>query len=927
MILAVLVCLISSFVTTLLIQRARTTRAQMVRYGQSQRHMRWVVTAGVAAGFGIWATHFIAMMAYDPGLPATYDLRLTLLSLICAIGLTAGGIEVGVSQSFRGSSLMGGAVMGCGIACMHFLGMAALDIPGRVLWAPDLVIFSIVSGMALSAAAMWAVNQPARRIGWLAAPLLALAIICHHFVAMGAITILPDPLRIITGLRLSTGAMSLALTLTAIAVLSLCAFAVQWGQRIDAMRADSDRRFRVLLEGLEDTAIFLLDREGRVLDWNNGSDRISQYPLKEIVGKVYGDVCAVDADLPVQYREALEEARLKGRAELEGPAMRADGRHFWGHTIIRALHDDDGQFLGFANFTQEITARKAAQDRILDMSRNFDAALSHMSQGLCLFDRNEKLVLANKRFNEIYGLDPALVQPGVSFRTLLAHVLSMRDGQMPDEETLERFHARHRAVIALPGGGELVSDYFEHRIMSISHRPMPEGGWVSTFDDITERRKTEQRIAHMARHDGMTGLPNRMHFNGHLDSELGWAARHGEQVAVISVDLDRFKDINDQRGHTVGDAVLKTVSERMASGLREGEFVARFGGDEFAAIKRYQNSADLDEFLARLRQALSEPIHIAAESDMAGFEITPHGSIGAALYPQDGTLREVLLNNADLALYRAKATHGEHLCFFESGADEAARDRRALAKDLERALKNDEFRLFYQVQQSVATGDITGYEALIRWKHPLRGFVSPADFIAVAEESGAIIEIGAWVLRTACEEAVRWNNHLKVAVNLSPVQLNDDHLIEMVRAVLIETRLAPSRLELEITESTIIDDKLRALHLLRQIKALGVTIAIDDFGTGYASLDTLNAFPFDKIKIDRSFLMEADTSPQARAIVRAILALGRSLEIPVLAEGVETASQLALLREENCAEAQGYLLGRPQEIVPPSPAPQVRAAG
>jgi len=536
-----------------------------------------------------------------------------------------------------------------------------------------------------------------------------------------------------------------------------------------------------------------------------------------------------------------------------------------------------------------------------------------MSQGLCLFDRNGRLILANSRFSEIYGLPASAVVPGNSFHDMMIAVMMRKTGIRPDDEVIETYAARHRALIGQAGGGIMISEYFTNRVMAITHRPMPDGGWVSTFDDITEQRRIEQRIAHMARHDGLTGLPNRVYFNEYLDQELAWAARHGEEVAVVVLDLDGFKDLNDLRGHETGDAVLKILAERMAeltSG--DGRFVARLGGDEFAAIKRFDSGVDISDCVRKLHDCICAPIEID------GAEIKLNASLGVAMFPRDGSLRETLLNNADLALYRAK-TGGQlavdKVCFYEAGMDEAARERRALAKDLVRALENHEFRVFYQVQTSVKTGAITGYEALIRWKHPVRGFVSPADFIAVAEESGAIVDIGAWVLRTAAREAARWENDTRIAVNLSPVQLKDVHLIDTVREVLAETGLSPSRLELEITESTIIEDRLTALHILRQIKSLGVTIAIDDFGTGYASLDTLNAFPFDKIKIDRAFLMEADRTPQARAIVRAILALGKSLDIPVLAEGVETEAQLDLLREEGCDEAQGFLLGRPAEEI------------
>jgi diguanylate cyclase (GGDEF)-like protein/PAS domain S-box-containing protein len=901
--LAACVCVMSCFVAVLIMDRAQAT--------QGEQRLRWVLTAGAAAGFGIWATHFIAMLAFDPGLKSGFDLRLTLLSLLCAMGLTAGGIEIALSRAFKHANLTGGAVVGAGIACMHYLGMMALDVPGRVVWSGDLVATSIILGIALSALAMWAITQPAKSLmARLGAPLLVLAIVSHHFSAMGAVTILPDPLRHISGLVLSPASMSLTICLATIAMLSLCAFAVISGRKFDLMQDESNRRFRILLEGLEDTAIFLLDPQGRVTDWKTGSARNNGYRNEDIVGRIYADVCAVDKDFPVRYRAALKIAEVEGRAELEGPARRADGQLFWGQTLLRALRDDEGNLLGFANITQEITERKAAEDAMAATARNLDAAISNMPLGLLLFDRNEHLILANDHFADLYDLDRAAITPGTTFRALSDLVVSQCLGHRPDEDILSTHHARHMALITHQGGGTMVSDLFSQRSMAISHRPMADGGWVSTFEDVTERRASEARIQHMARHDDLTGLPNRAHFNDYIDEELIQAEANGGQLAIITLDLNRFKDINDQHGHAAGDAVLKALAERMKVVTQgENRLIARFGGDEFTLVKRYDSVARVEDRVRQLYDALCAPIPIN------GVDITVACAFGVALHPQDGATREVLLNNADLALSRAKSLPGQAICYFDSAMDEAARNRNALAKDLPRALQNNEFRLFYQVQQSVETGQITGYEALIRWKHPERGFVSPVDFIGVAEESGSIVEIGAWVLRTACLEAVSWGNNLKIAVNLSPVQLNEIGLIETVQQVLIETGLSPSRLELEITESTIIGDKVRALHLLRQIKALGVTIAIDDFGTGYASLDTLNSFPFDKIKIDRSFLMEADKSPQARAIVRAILALGRSLNIPVLAEGVETASQLGLLREEGCEEAQGYLLGRPVEFI------------
>ena len=375
---------------------------------------------------------------------------------------------------------------------------------------------------------------------------------------------------------------------------------------------------------------------------------------------------------------------------------------------------------------------------------------------------------------------------------------------------------------------------------------------------------------------------------------------------MIGIDLDRFKEINDLRGHNAGDQALQIVARHLTQALKEGEFVARIGGDEFGAVRPFAEQNELLDFVARLEAALFQPIQVE------DFRTTGGASIGIAAFPHDGTTRETLVSNADLAMYRAKADLTKAVCFYENRLDEVARERRSLALDLHRAIELNQLALHYQVQTSVATGDICGYEVLLRWNHPERGMVPPLQFIPIAEENGTILAIGEWVLREACKQAAAWTTPYKVAVNLSPVQFAHAELPQLVHQTLIETGLAPHRLEIEITESTIIADKSRALHILRQIRALGVTVALDDFGTGYSSLDTLRSFPFDKIKLDRLFMTEVEHSPQSKAIIRAVLALGKSLDIPVLAEGVETKDQLEILRSEGCDEAQGYLLGRPK---------------
>ena len=430
-------------------------------------------------------------------------------------------------------------------------------------------------------------------------------------------------------------------------------------------------------------------------------------------------------------------------------------------------------------------------------------------------------------------------------------------------------------------------------------------GVISYLLDEQASQETLRRLEHLALHDALTGLANRSKALAYLDSVFVEAQKSMEKVAVIGIDLDRFKEINDVYGHKAGDDVLATIGGRLAGLLREDEFVARVGGDEFMAVKRFSDRTALDSFLARLDAALTAPLSVA------GNALPSMASIGVAVFPDDGADREILICHADLAMYQSKHDLSRRISFYEPAMEQATLERYALAQDLGRALELGQFALHYQVQKGVASGQTVGYEALLRWNHPLHGSISPAVFIPIAEETGHILAIGEWVLRTACAEAVTWEAPHKIAVNLSPVQVINADVPAQLRAVLLETGLSPKRLDLEITESTFIADKARALHVLRQVKALGVSLSIDDFGVGYSSFDTLRSFPFDKIKIDGCFTRDAERSSEARAILRSVLALGRSLGIPVLAEGVETAEQLALLRAEGCAEAQGYYLGKP----------------
>lgn len=430
-------------------------------------------------------------------------------------------------------------------------------------------------------------------------------------------------------------------------------------------------------------------------------------------------------------------------------------------------------------------------------------------------------------------------------------------------------------------------------------------GLASYIIDDSARTESLDKLRHMALNDSLTGLPNRASFTNRLDHEIDLASETGGRVVLIGIDLNRFKEVNDLHGHGAGDQVLRTLGKRLACLVQDGEFVARTGGDEFHAIQRFVDQPALEDFLGRLKTSLFEPIKAL------DFDNTPGASLGVAIYPVNASTRELLINNADLAMYRAKADLTDHACYYDQSMDDIVRARRSMANDLRAALENNELAIHYQVQTSVSANQIRGFEALLRWNHPEHGPIPPSEFIPLAEENGLILQLGEWVLRQACRDAASWSPPYKVAVNISPVQFAHADLSQLIIEVLMSTGLPANRLELELTESTILEDRERSFSVLRQIKALGVNIALDDFGTGYSSLEMLRSFPFDKIKLDRSFIHEAEESLQATSIIRAVLALGKSLKVPVLAEGIETEGQLQLLETEGCDEVQGYLLGRP----------------
>jgi diguanylate cyclase (GGDEF)-like protein/PAS domain S-box-containing protein len=755
--LAALVCVLASFAAINLLRHARKSHGQM--------RGLWLAVSAISTGFGIWATHFIAMLAFTPGIPSGYNIVLTILSLVAAILLTGAGLAVSLTQNWRHGPWIGGAIVAGGIAAMHYTGMAAFEVAGIVLWDPVLVAASIVLGAAIGAVALPVGlhgNNEKWKIG--GAVLLTLAICSHHFTAMAAVSIIPDPTMEISPSALPAGWLAVGVAIASFGIIALAL-------------------------------------AGVVLD-----------------------------------------IRDHRRSEREVDRMR-----------------------DLANASVE---------------------------GLLVCD-GEVIVSVNTSFARLTGLSSA--------NLVGARLESCFPDQVARTELLSRSNQTVETELRHLDGSTTPVELILRPIV-FAGRPHQ----VVAVRDLQARKNAEQHIYFLAHHDALTSLPNRSHFNARIDQEIA-ALTPGRSLAVLCLDLDRFKEINDLFGHSAGDQVLQTVASRITAVLGERQMIARLGGDEFAILMPdVANPAAA----SRLAETILEALHTSDDTP----DTHVSTSIGIALCPEDATDRQVLLTYADTALYRAKTEGRNTYRFFEARMGAEVRERRMLEHDLRHAIARDELRLVYQPQQEIQSGKVIGFEALLRWKHPTRGEISPAVFIPIAEETGAILQIGDWVLKTACREAATWTQPLKIAVNVSAVQLHNAKFVQELHQILLEFGLPARRLEIEITETALVRDFNRTLGMLRQIKALGIRIAMDDFGTGYSSLSTLRAFPFDRIKIDGSFIKSVNSNGQAATIVRAVLGLGRGLGLPVLAEGVETDAELQFLHDELCDEVQGYLLGRPAAI-------------
>lgn len=564
-----------------------------------------------------------------------------------------------------------------------------------------------------------------------------------------------------------------------------------------------------------------------------------------------------------------------------------------------------------ARFSREASRRDQAEAQAREKSSLLEATLENMDQGLLMVDQDLTVPICNRRAIELLGLPPDLMARRPSFEEVTAY--QYRTGEFVRAEQPFRAWVRSR------GFERKKSSYERERpdgtVLEVRTVPLANGGAVRTYTDITARRQADRQIAHMALHDALTDLPNRVLFRERLEGALAKAAEERASVALLCLDLDLFKAVNDSLGHALGDALLVAVAQRIAAHLSAADTVARLGGDEFAILQITGDQPARAEALARaLTDTIGQPFAIL------GHEVNVGASVGIALAPQDSVDPDQLLINADLALYRAKSDGRGTFRFFEPGMDAEMQRRRLLELDLRDALAKGEFELQYHPYMDVASAEIAGFEARLRWRHPARGVVPTAEFLPVAEETGLVVALGEWMLRQACAEAATWPAGVRVAVNVSAAQFWPKNLVQVVMSALATSRLAADRLEIEITETVLMRSAETSLQALRQLGSFGVRIVLDEFGTGYSSLSWLRNLPIDKIKIDRSLVRELDRDPDCAAIIRATLSLAARLRVATAAEGVETRSQLDFLRAEDCTEIQGPLLS------PPKPAHETLAA-
>ena len=883
----------------------------------------WLAGGAVAMGIGIWSMHYMGMLAFRLPVPVQYDWPTVLVSLLAAIFASAIALFV-VSREKMGfvRAIIGSVFMGSAIAGMHYIGMAAMRLPAMCHFSSAIVVISVVLAIVISLVALWLTFhfREQTKSGWrkvVSAIVMGAAIPVMHYTGMTAASF--------TTAMVADGSLSHALNISSLGTTSIIVVTfMALGLTVLTSLADrrfsaqalklesNEKKFREILETALD-AFVGMDSRGTIVDWNAQAVATFGWSREEALGQLFFTIIIPDRNRatyengPQYFLASGEGAVLNKRIEIT--ARHRDGHEFpielalspiqWGETRL------------FTAFVRDITARKDMEEALFVEKERAQVTLNSIGDAVACTDISGNITFLNLVAEKMTGWSHKEAEGRP-----MADVLDILDATSRKANTnpMELAVDENRAV-HLPSNNILVrQDGFEipieDSVAPIHDREGQATGAVIVFRDVSAARAMTLQLAHSAEHDVLTGLPNRALLNDRVNQAIILASRHMKKVAVLFLDLDGFKHINDSLGHPTGDKLLQSITKRLRDCVRASDTVSRQGGDEFVVLlSEMEHSEDAAVTARRLLQAVADTHFINQQ------ELHVTTSVGVSVYPDDGLDAETLLKNADTAMYQAKENGRQNFQFFKSSMNERAVERQSIEEGLRRALERNEFTLQYQPKVNLKTDEITGAEALLRWNPGGRGLVSPAKFIPVAEDCGLILPIGKWVLREACTQARAWMDArlppITIAVNISAMEFRHEQFLEGVFEILKETGLDPKLLELELTESVLMKRVEATGSILETLRAKGVRVAVDDFGTGYSSLSYLRKFSIDALKIDQSFVRQITTSPGETSIVTAIISMGRSLGLRVIAEGVETQEELAFLQAQKCEEAQGYHFSRP----------------
>ena len=884
----------------------------------------WLTGGAVAMGLGIWSMHYVGMLAFRLPVAVRYDWPTVLVSLLAAIFASAIALFVVTREKMDLlRAILGSLFMGSGIAGMHYIGMAAMRLPAMCHFSPAVVVVSVILAIAISLVALWQTfrfREETKSGGWqkvVSALVMGAAIPMMHYTGMAAASFTPTLAvagNLSRALTISSlGTISIVIVTFMVLGLTVVTSLVDRRFSEQALKLESsEQKSREILETALD-AFVEMDSRGTIVDWNAQAVATFGWSREEALGQRFFSMVipsrnrASEEKGPEYFLGSSEVAALNKRIEM--PALRRDGHEFPIELALSSIRWGETRL--FTAFVRDITVRKDMEEALFAEKERAQVTLNSIGDAVACTDISGNITFLNKVAQELTGWSH---EEAAGRR--VADVLEILDGASRKgnvgvmELAVEQNRTGH-----LPANSILIRlDGFEipieDSVAPIHDREGQAIGAVIVFRDVSASRALTLELAHSAAHDVLTGLPNRALLSDRVNQAIILAPRHTKKVAVLFLDLDGFKHVNDSLGHPTGDKLLQSIAKRLRNCVRDSDTVSRQGGDEFVVLlSEMEQPEDAAVAARRMLQALAAP-HLITHQDL---HVT--ASIGISIYPDDGLDAETLIKNADTAMYEAKENGRQGFKFFKSSMNERAVERQSIEEGLRRALEHNEFTLQYQPKVNLRTHEITGAEALLRWKPIGVGPISPAKFIPIAEDCGLIIPIGKWVLREACIQARAWMDArlppIPIAVNISAMEFRHEHFLKGVFEILEETGLDPKLLELELTESVLMKRVEDSESILETLRARGVRVAVDDFGTGYSSLSYLRKFPLDALKIDQSFVRQITALPGETSIVTAIISMSRSLGLRVIAEGVETREELTFLQEHNCDEAQGYYFSRP----------------